>query len=1066
MKRALVLSATIFAFILTVNAQQGNSFKSVTKKTSGTANVQLNAFSAQPSALKSGTGGLVNAYAVSPTLQSPGNLSAEVTRFFEKEKPALKSGTVQTAEEQFYAFHTTWKSITKLTNPKQELKITNNFTDELGIANIKAQQYYKGIKVHGAESYVHIGLGKDVYNGFIYKFKQDVDTIPSLGETDALRIVNDHLAAKTAVKELTNVQKEILNYGQPNIELVIYEGALAYDITVRPNFLEEWKYIVDAEDGAIVTYFNNTHSDGPATASALDLNNVLRTIDTYLENGTYYMINTSENMYNANSQEGIIYTFDANNTSTVDLEYTNITSANNTWSNPTAVSAHYSAQAMYSYLENTFGRNSINGQGGNIISFINVANEDGTSMENAFWNGQAAFYGNGGSAFLPLAGALDVISHELGHGVVSNTANLEYYGQSGAINESYADIFGVMVDRDDWLIGEDVTRTSYSPSGALRNMEDPHNLGGSLNDHFWQPKHVSEMYLGSEDNGGVHINSGIPNHAYYLFATAVSKEKAEQVFYRALTNYLTSKSQFIDLRIAVVQSAKDLYGENSAEAEAVGNAFDAVGIYDEESIEYVHDYEVNPGEEYLFTYDVNLLDSNTLYRSSAEGTDFFALTTTEMKSTVSVSDDGTAAVFVAADDRIKILSTDPDNIQEFYFSDEAFFDNVAVSKDGNRLAAISNEIDTAIYVYDFDMGQWMKFPLYNPTTSHDGTDAGGVLFADAIEFDHTGEYVMYDAFNELNSSFGDDISYWDIGFMKVWDNATNSFGDGTVSKLYGSLPENVSIGNPTFAKNSPNIIAFDYIDIETGEYAIFGANTLTGDLGLITVNATIGYPNFSKNDDKIAYSALNMSNEEVVATISLAADKINGIGSGAIVVNDARWPVFYAVGVRSLELLPVANFTADARSGEAPLTVQFLDASVNDPLTWSWTFQGGTPAASSEQNPTVSYTSSGTYAVTLTCTNNAGSNTITKNGYITVSGLPAYADEPKFDFSLFPNPTSDIIHIQSNQNYSCELYSTSGSLLMSAENVKVLDVSTFSEGIYFLHVKFDDRIEVRKIVKE
>ena len=202
------------------------------------------------------------------------------------------------------------------------------------------------------------------------------------------------------------------------------------------------------------------------------------------------------------SQEGYILTLNANNTSTVDLNYSMITSSDNTWSDKTAVSAHYNTTATYKYFENTFGRNSLNDKGGNIISFINVANEDGSSMENAFWNGKAAFYGNGGTHFLPLAGALDVVAHELSHGVISNTANLEYYGQSGAINETFADIFGSMVDRDNWLIGEDVTKTTYSPSGALRNMSDPHNMG-SFTDNYWQPKHVSEMYIGEADNRGV-----------------------------------------------------------------------------------------------------------------------------------------------------------------------------------------------------------------------------------------------------------------------------------------------------------------------------------------------------------------------------------------------------------------------------------------------------------------------------------------------------------------------------------------------------------------------------------
>lgn len=93
-------------------------------------------------------------------------------------------------------------------------------------------------------------------------------------------------------------------------------------------------------------------------------------------------------------------------------------------------------------------------------------------MGNAFWNGQAMFYGNGDNAFQPLAKGLDVAGHEMTHGVVEGTANLEYQGKSGALNQSFADIFGVMIDRDDWKIGEDVVKTSAFPSGALRSMGD------------------------------------------------------------------------------------------------------------------------------------------------------------------------------------------------------------------------------------------------------------------------------------------------------------------------------------------------------------------------------------------------------------------------------------------------------------------------------------------------------------------------------------------------------------------------------------------------------------------
>ena len=149
-------------------------------------------------------------------------------------------------------------------------------------------------------------------------------------------------------------------------------------------------------------------------------------------------------------------------------------------------------------------------------------------MGNAFWNGQAIFYGNGDAAFGALAKGLDVAGHEMSHGVIQSTANMEYQGESGALNESFADVFGAMIDRDNWLIGEDIVKKSAFPSGALRNMSDPHN-GARTNDFNsgWQPRHYDERYKGTEDNGGVHINSGIPNYAFYKFATSVGKDKAE-----------------------------------------------------------------------------------------------------------------------------------------------------------------------------------------------------------------------------------------------------------------------------------------------------------------------------------------------------------------------------------------------------------------------------------------------------------------------------------------------------------------------------------------------------------
>ena len=218
-----------------------------------------------------------------------------------------------------------------------------------------------------------------------------------------------------------------------------------------------------------------------------------------------------------------------------------VTSTNNTWGDRRAVSAHFNGEEAYNYFRATHNRNSVNAQGGNITSFYNIAEEDGSDMDNAFWNGAHIYYGNGAQAFTSsLAKSLDVAGHEMSHGVVQTTANLRYQGESGALNESFADVFAAMIDRDDWQIGEDIVNPQIFRSGALRDLSDPRNGGNSLNDNGYQPDHYDIRFTGSQDNGGVHINSGIPNRAFFLFATnsAVGKDRAEQVFYRALDNYL------------------------------------------------------------------------------------------------------------------------------------------------------------------------------------------------------------------------------------------------------------------------------------------------------------------------------------------------------------------------------------------------------------------------------------------------------------------------------------------------------------------------------------------------
>jgi len=245
---------------------------------------------------------------------------------------------------------------------------------------------------------------------------------------------------------------------------------------------------------------------------------------------------------------------------------------------PAAVDAHYYAGVVYDYYKTKFARNGIDNKNMAMKSTVHYSR----NYVNAFWNGAQMVYGDGdGVNSLALSGGLDVIAHEMTHGVDENEADLIYANQSGALNESMSDAFGTFVEfysqsnKAEWLIGEDIWTPKIS-GDALRSMADPTKFGDpdNMSDYQYLPN------TQAGDWGGVHTNCGIPNKACYLTATnsAVGIVKAEQIYYRALCNYMTVSTDFSGARAALVQSAADLYGAGSPEVMAVNNAWTAVGV--------------------------------------------------------------------------------------------------------------------------------------------------------------------------------------------------------------------------------------------------------------------------------------------------------------------------------------------------------------------------------------------------------------------------------------------------------------------------------------------------------
>jgi thermolysin len=282
----------------------------------------------------------------------------------------------------------------------------------------------------------------------------------------------------------------------------------------------------------------------------------------------------------------------------------------NDWADGANVDAHTYAGYTYDYYFKRFGRRGLDNANLRIRSLTHPVNRQdaqtappqilGIYYLNAFYAGDGIMvYGEGlppnvrfgGQNWNFMAGALDVVAHELTHGVTDYTSRLIYFNESGALNEAFSDIMGTAIEfffqqpgsgsgRADYLVAEDVVTP-----GGVRSMDNPR----AFND----PDHYSQRFTGIEDNGGVHINSGIANQAYYLAVEGgtnrtsglsvqgvgqANRDQMERVFYRAFTQLMPSDSTFATARAATIQAARDLFGNNSPAERAVMQAWTAVGV--------------------------------------------------------------------------------------------------------------------------------------------------------------------------------------------------------------------------------------------------------------------------------------------------------------------------------------------------------------------------------------------------------------------------------------------------------------------------------------------------------
>ena len=395
-----------------------------------------------------------------------------------------------------------YEGLLGVSDARAQLRYAGATTDALGQRHVRFEQVAGGVPVYDGVVTVHLARGAGALKGFtagISRATSGAASRPSVTADQA----RDVAEAQVPSAKLVAAPRLVVYTGVP---LGSRPAALTWAVDVTSTTRPDRKLVfVDAASGRVTDALERTE---------------------FARNRSVYNANGSMTSGSLARGEGDPATGDADVDAAYDL-----------------------TGATYDYYFSTFGRDSYDGAGAELVSFVHY----GAGYENAFWDGAEMVYGDG---FV----VNDVTAHELTHAVTERTAGLEYVDQPGALNESISDQAGWDVDPADTTIGEDL------PIGAIRDMNDPAA--------YEQPATTAQYLCTADDNGGVHTNSGIPNKVYANLVAALGRASAEQVRYRAQTTYLGPNSTFADARAAEEQAATDL-GIDSA---AVGAAWEAQGV--------------------------------------------------------------------------------------------------------------------------------------------------------------------------------------------------------------------------------------------------------------------------------------------------------------------------------------------------------------------------------------------------------------------------------------------------------------------------------------------------------
>ncbi|KEI80784.1 peptidase M4 family protein [Clostridium botulinum] len=525
------------------------------------------------------------------------------TIFWEKGKQNNKRSATNIASKKFNNFKEINKffqqNISRFGLKKGSLKSIKTLKDEKGKTHYHTIYEVEGIPIY--------------YGRIVFTTEKD-STISSINGGVDISFENENwknkikLSKSDAIaKAKNNMKYEELHDSKADLYLYNFEGKpyVVYLVDLSTD-AGDWNIFVNAEDGSIVNKFNNTPtltntrdkkftSTKKTNTKVNKSNNLIDVqgntvkgkgksslngivdIDLTYKDGKYYLKNSNKN----------IYVYDINNkyigyTKSDLLRASSLVENNsNKFTDDKhiiAVDTYINLGKTYDYYKDKFNRNSIDNKGMKVEAFV-----DYNAVGDAAWSEEfnSMFFGNGdGKNFTHMSKSLDIVGHEFSHGVTHKESNLKYENESGALSESFSDIMGVAIKGKNFKLGED----SWKPNteeAAIRDMQDPSKRGQPA--HMKDYRYMPATPLG--DNGGVHVNSGIINHAAYLIADGIeklgvenSKDIMAKLFYTANCYEWDETTNFSKCRNDLIKVTKDLYGENSKYVQIVENAFDKVGI--------------------------------------------------------------------------------------------------------------------------------------------------------------------------------------------------------------------------------------------------------------------------------------------------------------------------------------------------------------------------------------------------------------------------------------------------------------------------------------------------------